>query len=525
MRKDLVVRFHQLVVSRKTLLCYIGAFLIVTLLLVGRAGKIINPDGVEYIAVAHHYAALHFWAAINGIVSPLLSWILAVPVALSLDPFFFFRFILIGLSVFTIVGFENVLRHELMTDSGHSYTSYIYNAGLLFITSFCIYATLFTPLTPDLFSVFFIICLIIAIQRYESHARGLNAVLIGVAAGLGYYGKNYFAYFAITAYALYFVAKFLRHKKLLKQCVRHFAIALLVTFAFMGPWIGLLSIKYGHFTTNPIGSYVIGTVGPHYPGAFYSVDGLLKPPYKDSFDSREDPTFYKYSKWSPFGSAKDVKYYIKTVIPDNLHIALKIMLPELVLVLVGLAFALYESKSEKFWSKNFKASALIIGGMIYISGYCIIDLAGGFRYIWPAYILFGLAFFLLVSKLKLKSRSYILIAGTVILSFFPIHTYYNKAGSWAAAGQEQQALAIGIEKHVNIPEHTRIASNDPLEAAYVCYHLTLQCYGTPHKNQVETQLKKSNIGYVLNFKHAEPLAVNKPAVYTNRVVSVIKVSD
>lgn len=524
MIRNILKSSRDLALRHKILLCYLAVFLLATLPFVRQFGKIINPDGVEYIAVAHHYAIFHFRSAINGIVSPLLSWLLVVPIALSLEPFYFFRFILIALSIITIIAFNALLRRELSSAGARSY---VYHAAMLFIVSFCFYATLLTPLTPDLFSVFFIICLILAIRHHNTAPGWLNAVFIGLVGGLGYYGKNYFAYFAIATYALYFAMQFLKYRRPVRQVAQHFFITLGVTFALMGPWIGLMSFKYGQFTTNPIGSYVMGQVGPNYPGPFYRVDGLLRPPYNDSFDSREDPTFYHYGTWGPTASARDIRYYLTTVIPDNMYIGYQALLPELIVIVVGFGVAFFITKSKGVWATYYRELALVAAGLVYVGGYCLIDLAGGFRYIWPAYLLFGLAFFLLIDKMRLKIRPILLAAGTLTLALYPILAYFPRAVTWAEAGQNQRALAVRVKTYTNVHPHDRIASNNPLEAAYACYHLKLQCYGSPVPGNEDSQYKKARIDYVFNYNYTKPSlpAKHGTTIYRDKIVTIIKLRD
>ena len=45
----------------------------------------LNPDGVSYIAIAHHYADGYWSEAVNGYWGPLYSWLLTPLVAAGLD--------------------------------------------------------------------------------------------------------------------------------------------------------------------------------------------------------------------------------------------------------------------------------------------------------------------------------------------------------------------------------------------------------------------------------------------------------
>lgn len=521
MGKKIILKLRELLMQRRATLLYIAVFLIACSLLVHLSANIINPDGVEYVAIAKHYASLNFEAAINGIWSPLLSWIFVIPLHLSVDPFLFFRFSIMVLSVLTIILFDIILRGEFKNSSKYPY---LYHAGMVFITSFCFYATILTPVTPDLFSVFFILCLVLAVKRYEVRPTLTSAVLIGLAAGAGYYGKNYFFYFAVTTYVLYFLVKFLRNKKIIKQLFLHLVVASIASLALVGPWVGLMSVKYGHLTTNPIAAYSMGQVGPNYPGAFTVTHGLLKPPYSDSFTAREDPTKYDYSKWSPLNSKHDIKYYFTTVLPHNIQMAFDILLTEIIVVWIVLCFTLYESKPKKFLKDHYKSIALITASIIYVGGYCLVHIDGGFRYVWPAYVLSGLALLLMVEPMKRKVWPYILISGILILSLYPIYSN-NHFSKFEKEGRQREELAKQVESSVKIPQHAKIATNSIYEASYVCYHLNLQCYGKPKPSHVDEQLKQYDIDYFFEFNNFKQLDVKGTVVYSNKTMSVIKPSN
>ncbi len=62
-----------------------------------------NPDAFQYISIAEKIAAGHFSLALNGYWSPLISWLIVVPVFFGIDGIIAFKAlqILIGLFALT----------------------------------------------------------------------------------------------------------------------------------------------------------------------------------------------------------------------------------------------------------------------------------------------------------------------------------------------------------------------------------------------------------------------------------------
>lgn len=481
---------------------------------------ILNPDGIEYANIPRHYMAGDFFAAINGIWSPLLSWLLLVPQFIGMDPFLFFRLCLIALSLL-ILWFTNRLLKVFL--SKEKYRP-LHAAILIFMACFCIYATALTPVTPDLFSVLFIIWFILAIFRYQSKPDFKTAAIIGLIVGIAYYGKNYFLYFGIAASFIFFAYVYLLSKKR-RTVLHHFFMCILTTLIVAGAWVGLMSIKYHHITINPIGNYTLSQVGPNYPGAPVLTLGLLEPPYAHSITAREDPSSFEYIPWSPLDSRSDLKYYLIQVIPDNIVHGLQILAPALILLVLGVFSLLHESRKKIVSGLyNFKFIGLIVGSVIYTGGYCLVHIEGGFRYLWPAYIMLGLAFFFLIPHLNKNLRMYMLIIGTVILSLYPIVTNVQSTIGSIKTSREARQLSQDIKKETSIKPGSHIASNEPYAAANICYFNELKCYGLPKRSRVEEQLHVFKINYVFNFKNHTPLPVSGQRIFENKELVILKLS-
>lgn len=66
---------------------------------------VISPDGISYISIAQKYLAGNFHDAINGVWSPLFSWLLVPLLFLRVEPLLAFQFLnlIIGLPIILVM--------------------------------------------------------------------------------------------------------------------------------------------------------------------------------------------------------------------------------------------------------------------------------------------------------------------------------------------------------------------------------------------------------------------------------------
>jgi hypothetical protein len=497
----------------------IAAYTAVSLIFLPASSNILNPDGLEYANIARHYIDGNLTAAINGIWSPFLSVLLIIPRLLGIDSFVFFRILLIPLS-WTILIATNVLFERLAQRPKITTNRYV----LLFVTIFCLYATILTPVTPDLFSVLGMLLLINVASSYFVKPNLKHAILLGLIVGAGYYAKNYFLYFGIAFIAAFYSVHILVRGDL-KQSFKHSSACLLTIFCVVAPWIALMSIKANHLTLNPIGNYSISQAGPNYPGAPVKTLGLLDPPYYDSITAREDPSTVHYISWSPLDSRQDLKYYLQKVIPHNIVNATKLMAPALFVLTIAVTLVLVNQRKKLLRLQDGALVLLLFGGLLYILGYLLIHLEGGFRYLWPTYVLWSIASVYLLGGVVVKYKHVVLLAAVLLLSIYPIRDQLSAYPSRVDEGRIARHLANQLEQNVHIKPGDRIASNDPYAAANLCFFLTLRCYGLPHSRNVDSQLKEKSISYYLHFSDGPDLAVQGITIYSTDDLEIIAPQD
>lgn len=533
MRKTLSRRYlfsKLLAMPRLTKILFVvqSTYLLLAALFFGRTVNIVHPDAIEYASIARHYSEGNFVEAINGIWSPLMSWVLAVADVIDIDKFLFYKLFLIVVGGFIIWSANKVLRQYLGVCD-----PLVYTVAMITIGSFALYGACFFYPTPDLITALFAILLMWSLLSYRERPTLLHAAMIGLVVGGGYYTKNYFFYFGIAIAIMYLPLLVWENRKLNRiwQSTRDLSLVLLVAGLLFGVWVAAMSYKYGAFTTNPIGSYTISQVGPSYPGAPVVSLGLLDPPYESSYTAREDPSAFEYVAWSPLDSILDLRYYLFNVIPNNILKASSVMLPTLIAATLAIAAVIVtRSRSPSFrWrelGQDTTATLLVISPFIYISGYLLVHVEGGFRYLWPAHVLLILLCAYLLTKLPaslLRSITMILVGGYISLApFFATHRLTTQASERA---DRIEQLANDIEARAKIPTGSRVATNDPYTAASICYELDLRCYGLPKQTLQERQLAEKRIQYIFNFSYKPSLNISGDIVFSNNAIQVVKLDS
>ena len=222
----------------------------------------IDPDGVNYLDVAHAYARRDWLQAINGYWSPLYSWLLAViEVIFRPSPywqstylhalnFVFFVSALVAFEFFLnrLLSLVNLLFPELNNESARPAWAW----WLLGYTAFAVCTLRIITLsndTPDMALaalVFLATGCVIDLRQFERSA--LRYALLGAILGVAYLTKG-------VMFPLFFVflvsAAFARGE-LKRPDLR--ALATLAGFlAVSMPFVGALSHVKGHFTFGETG--------------------------------------------------------------------------------------------------------------------------------------------------------------------------------------------------------------------------------------------------------------------------------
>ncbi|RME94212.1 MAG: hypothetical protein D6766_06395 [Verrucomicrobia bacterium] len=254
----------------------------------------LNTDGIAYLRLAGYYVDGPVRLAISGYWGPLLSWLLAPALAAGLEPLAAAR-VVMALTGLVFAGGCAVLlrvlglrRQVVLAGSGL--------AGLAAVG----WSVEF--ISPDLLVAGLMALALAATVRPRWAAGGGGAFLAGVVWGLAYLAKAVALPFAVVAVPL--TAWWLRARRpdSAARWGRALALTAMGWLLTAGPWVGLLSAKYGRLTFSTAAKAAHAVVGPPDQERYHPFARRLHHPEPGRLTSWEDPTSLPYADWSPFAS-------------------------------------------------------------------------------------------------------------------------------------------------------------------------------------------------------------------------------
>lgn len=277
----------------KHLIFFLSIYVLLFLMLFPGYRYSIDPDSTGYFSVAEQLDKGNFYNSINGIWSPLGSWILVPCLKLNLDEIIsakylngFYGFLILVSFFYFIKKFKIIFLIEME----------IMSAATLLILHFT-----FSKLFGDLLEVLFLLLYlnIICSKRFSNNYKGI--ILAAIVAGIGFYAKAYTFYFALVHLPL---AIFLTERNNSENVghinfIKKIFVAVLVLISTAALWIIALNLKYGHYTLgqqNISGSLSYAYDQPRVP--FYP------PPFADAYSIFDDISYQKFTNITPFTNGK-----------------------------------------------------------------------------------------------------------------------------------------------------------------------------------------------------------------------------
>ncbi|MFN8253170.1 MAG: hypothetical protein U0V75_14975 [Ferruginibacter sp.] len=306
-----------------------------------------TPDATLYISIAEHIIHGEFHDAVNAYWSPLISWLLVPFILVLKDGIIAFKVINFLLGFFIITRVSKILDHYGI----HALTR---NAILI---SCCLLAGLYSViyLTAD------VLLAALLFQYYYLLLKDKlfgNPFLYGITGTAIYLCKAYGLYFFLAHSIVYFFISGSGSKKLpglLK--------GLAVFFILCSSWIGILSVKYGHFTISTAGRYNQSII-TEYHATLHPADTMrLMPPFPgEKYSAWEEMSLHVHLPSS--GNKNAFSYqHIKFNLVQLAYLLLKV--PRYFILLMPLLLLVLFTRKEKISGLLLPAS---LAG-IYTSGY------------------------------------------------------------------------------------------------------------------------------------------------------------
>ncbi|EKF86023.1 hypothetical protein [Methanobacterium formicicum] len=465
----------------------------------------LGADGISYISIALKYVNGDWVNAINGVWSPLYSWLMTPIMLIGYNTAYatyITRIVSLIIGFFTIIGISHLssifeldrtIKRALLVTS---------------IPMVLFFAIIYD--TPDLLVVCLLTYYFSIIFKPDYSDKWTNGALCGFIGAMAFLSKSYIFPFFLVHFILFNLIYYFKGGKLKKANIKKsLFFGLMVFMLISGIWIGTISEKYDKLTIGTANEYNHEVIGPDYPDHPVYFMGLIKPPYPNATSTWDDPYLVKMKDWSPIESLHNFDYQLN-IIAENLYRTLIMIeyysLLSLIIIITSL-YLILKSDTPEFVKKNLSYLLISIG--IYTGGYCLIMVQE--RFLWPIIILVMTCGFYLAKKLydnksiSIRIRNIFIIILMFSFIFNPAYELIN----YPHTDNGIYDLSKTLQNDYGV--HGNIASNGNWgNTLQIAYYLNSQYYGLP-KNindsiELENELLANNINYY--FVWGDPINVH-----------------
>ena len=266
----------------------------------------INADFVAYSTVAHR--VIHApQTSITGSWSPLFSWMMVPLIGLGVPDLIAGRIILVASGLFYIVAIHRIACRFFA--SAELIDRLLIHGVLTCATIQAIWFSTYL-LNPDLLACAFVFWYFSILTDTNQSRKTTKYFLAGAIAGFAYLAKAYMLPFCIVQPIAITVLKSIFPSRTNGMPQRAPVIALISMSLGLGivagPWVAVLSHKYGSLTYTNAGRANHANVGPDSFGK----DPLWHPPL--TRDYILEPVIAE--EWSPFSSYRNFRHQIRLII-------------------------------------------------------------------------------------------------------------------------------------------------------------------------------------------------------------------
>jgi len=318
---------------------------------------IFDTDAVAYLSIAEHYASLNFSAAVNGLWSPLHSWIAVPFIKLGFNTFYIFKisnaFFACGiLWLFHRLLIRLAMKPQLIIIS--MFTVIIINLQYAYF-----------EVGADLLVTFLLLTYIDITAREDFYINKNKNILAGIIGAIAYFAKSYAFPFFIFHYI--FLHLWLNKNKIQWQIMLW---GLSAFFLLCLPWIYLLHLKYGGWNFSYHLQNGLGWI-PDFRSDTY----FFPPPHNQATSWWEDPLSVGLNYQNPFQSLWHVLQFGRMILFNfqmwlNMIFKISFLAPAIIFVLFV----------RSFNTKNFIFRYYVLLFLIFSFGYILLHVE--LRFFW-----------------------------------------------------------------------------------------------------------------------------------------------
>ena len=326
-----------------------------------------NPDTFQYIDIAKKYLAGDWHYAVNGDWSPLISWLLTVPLLLVSDDLLAFKLFQFLIGLFALEQWIRLLPFTKLPDRWKFYLS-------LMIIPFLVNYSLLNC-TPDLLFLALLVLLLNQLLKGSIFHDTKRVIIIGATGALLYFTKafGFPLFLALSTFAAIHAMKSAQFSG------KSFLTLMAIFLVLSACWIIPLSVHYGKFTLSEAGRYNASAgVAPSGQRLLPVLDDGLHVPPPHATSAWERPSdFVSGETVTLFNNATDYFQVIKRNLRSIYFYDFRNQAGIVLLIL--LLIAALRSKLKEFLNERWVVLSLVFILILYL-GYSLILVHT--RYTW-----------------------------------------------------------------------------------------------------------------------------------------------
>ena len=409
-------------------------FLFASLILYFLLWKMLNPilgynldsDSVSYLTIAKRVAEGDYFRSVNGLWSPMNSWLLAPFIQQGKDAWqsakllnFIFGFVIL-IQIFFL--FKKFFLQNIAV--------YI----MQFASAICMVCFVYFQMFGDVLQLIFVLVyLLLLFQKNKNSISLFQSILFGILMGIGFYAKAYSLFFFGVHFFITLVWFVYTKKITLKKAALNYVVGIATSILIILPWTFALHKKYDQWALNGFAgklnmSWYINSGKSFKP----DIDLLIPPTYNNSPSFWEDPYITQANLSSPFSSFYHFAKWIARIIHTKIMMIFcfnEISFLSLSILLIGFFYFFIVKKKSKIEHHYFNIRLMIITIIILPLGYLMMHIET--RYIWlNVFLLMILGAKLIELAFKhVTIKPYLLYIFYFILAYsfvvFPIYQFQN----------------------------------------------------------------------------------------------------
>lgn len=475
--------------TNKHLFFFLAGYVLLYVLLFPAYQYVMDPDATGYFSVAEKIVRGNYLESVNGIWSPLNSWLLVPFINYDLDPIFCAK-LLNGVFGFVCVW----IFFSLITKfTVQFYIGIILMAGVVLLLIDFAFSRMFGDLLVVMLLLIYL--KIVCAQRFSQNYRSI--VFAGIAGGLAFYAKSYSFYFVLIHLPL--VILLIENKKSGKwistKSFKKIATAIAVITVSSAFWIIMLNIKYDGFIIGQ--KNIEGTITDIYhPNRI-----IASAPSPGNYALFDDITVLYNQNITPFTNGKTLLIQVKLVVANFVNLIGAFNEFSFAFILVILVCCYLLLTKNKFFCRSKNHLTLISFIFIWPIGFLLFSIQS--RFLWIEDLVVMLLGAIVLSEFVrmqfLYRRLALLFSFLVIGSFFiyPFMELKNQYGMGKDLFEFTSALR---QKNVNGNMMASLRKSEDLSNSIIINYLNQTKYYGPYtSNYTVKEIAEAITNYDISY--------------------------